>query len=550
MKIKSNRLNFLSKIKWSKINTDRVTTIIMLVLISWMSIWFLRFSKNFPNGDGYEYVMTAEAVYNHGTPDIKKSDAKGYVKYLERMNEEVYLKWIYINLIKYIDYIEREEITFEKERINGTTGFILANNGKMYAQHFWFYPALTIPARALLELFDADIAKSFLMTHLCLLYIVVWLILTNKKLNYPKRVVLATLMCFSPAIWYIQWPHPDFLAGIFTFLAIIYFFTERKVLAILILSIISFHFPPLAFVALFMIFNVLYEQWGSWNIKLFLKLFTASIWVFVPVIFNLMVFEVPSIISHMGYLSWDFVTFHRFWGFFFDLNQGAILGIPLFIILFIPFMVYDLIKKQHLIIYYLSSSIIIMALFFMQMTNWNHGCEVVNRYAVWVSMMLMALFIIRIFEIKRKTLLSSTVVLLVSTQIFAISSQANFKKIRWTAQIMTPISKYVLTHYPEVYNPDPKIFFERTKYETNSRTDSVLVFADTDSVITKFMVDTSAYEQLIQRGMEAVAVKDFMQEARLYHNRWFYVNKSDFEKLGYEQSSDTMIQHINRKKKE
>src|SRR5690554_6477912 len=110
MKIKSNILNYLSKIKWSKVNTDRVTTIIMLVLISWMSIWFLRFSKNFPHGDGFEYVMITEALYNHGTPDVKAKDINNYINYLEGMNIEVYMKNVYTDLLKFIDYKENNNI--------------------------------------------------------------------------------------------------------------------------------------------------------------------------------------------------------------------------------------------------------------------------------------------------------------------------------------------------------------------------------------------------------------------------------------------------------
>lgn len=540
----------INKTLISKKTTDKLTTLIMLILISWMSIWFLRYSKNFPHGDGYEYIMTTEAIYNHGTPDVKKSDAENYIKTLEDMNVEVYSKWVYTNLAEYVEYVKEENLKFQKDIINGTTGFILANNGKLYAHHFWFYSALVIPARALLHLMDADISKSFLMTNLCLFFIAIWLILKNKRLNFPKRIVLATLMGFSPAIWYIQWPHPDFFAGIYTFLAVVYFFTERKIWAIFILSILSFHFPPLAFLALFMIFNVLYEKRGNWTFKLFLKLFIAGLWVFVPTIFYLSVYEVPSIIAHMEYLSWDVVTFHRFWGFFFDLNQGVILGIPLFLLLFIGFMVYDLIKRQHLIIYYLASSILIMSLFFLQMKNWNHGCEVVNRYAVWVSMILMTLLLFRLFELKNKTFLSTLIILLIGSQIPVISQQAEFKKIRWSAQIMSPLSKYVFANYPSWYNPDPKIFFERTKYQTNSRTDSVIVFADDDSTITKFMVDTAAYEQLIKRGMNDEAVQIHMREAKKYHAKWFYINRPDFEKLGYNQEADTMIKFINQKAKQ
>ncbi|MAC96305.1 MAG: hypothetical protein CMC96_12495 [Flavobacteriales bacterium] len=544
-------LKFLQKTKLF-FTEKRMTTFIMLVLISWMSIWFLRFSKNYPHGDSIDYILMTEAIYNHGTPNITKKDITNYIDFLEGMNIRVEKKMVYDDLLVFHREIETDSLLFNPNKIQSKWAFILGKGEKVYTQHFWFYSVLAIPARAFLELIDGDFTKTFLITNLTLLFLAIWLVLKNKKLNYPKRLVIATLMGFSPAVWYMYWPHVELFAGVYTLLAIVYFFTDKKIRSVFILSILSLHYPPLAFLALFIIGNILYEKRGKWNIKLFKKLFIAAVWVFIPTIFSLLVFGVPNIITAQDYLSWELVSFHRFFWFFFDPNQGVILAIPLFIFVFIGFAVYDSIKRQNGIYYYLASSIVVMALFFMQMKNWNHDGEITNRYAVWIASLIVGLVIFRTFKMQSKLWMSILIVLLVASQIAVISSQAEYKKIRYSALMLHPIGEYVLINYPDLYNPDPLILSQRLNDFAYSSTDSVKVVADHQNNIKKMMVYLPAYRQLIQRGMDSLKVMDFIEHAKkfdAYGQKWFYVNESDFEKLGYNQSKDTMIAFIEKSKR-
>src|SRR5690606_26953540 len=103
--------------------------------------------------------------------------------------------------------IETDSLLFDPNKIQSKWAFILGKGEKVYTQHFWFYSVLAIPARAFLELIDGDFTKTFLITNLTLLFLAIWLVLKNKKLNYSKRLVIATLMGFSPAVWYMYWPH-------------------------------------------------------------------------------------------------------------------------------------------------------------------------------------------------------------------------------------------------------------------------------------------------------------------------------------------------------
>jgi len=118
--------------------------------------------------------------------------------------------------------------------------------------------------------------------------------------------------------------------------------------------------------------------------------------------------------------------------------------------------------------------------------------------------------------------------------------------------MLHPIGEYVLINYPDLYNPDPLILSQRLNDFAYSSTDSVKVVADHQNNIKKMMVYLPAYRQLIQRGMDSLKVMDFIEHAKkfdAYGQKWFYVNESDFEKLGYNQSKDTMIAFIEKSKR-
>ena len=528
-------------------NEKTLINFLLLIVISWMSIWFLRFSQTYPYGDGVEYVLMTEAIYNHGSPDIQQKDVTQYTNYLNSRNIKIEKEEVFKSVEDFLIEINSKNLHFKKVSIQDLNGFVLGKNEKFYSIHFWFYSTLAIPARALLHLLNADITKTFLLTNLCLFFIAISLIFKEKRLVLWKRISLAAFLGFSSSTWYMAWPHPELFAGVYVFMGLFYFFVERKILATLILSLVALHVPPVAFLVLFIVFNILYEQRGSWNIKLFTKLFFASVWVIFPILFSLAVFNTSNIIMAQDYLSWDVVTFRRFIGFFIDPNQGAILAIPIILLLFLIFAIIDLIKRKAWVGYYLVSSIVIMSLFFMQMKNWNHGNAVVNRYVVWVASIVTAILIFRLFKIKNKVFLISLLIVIIASQAFVITQQANYKKLQWSASYFSPFGNYILSQYPQFYNPDPEIFRNRILPLSVSTTDSVVVYSNNDNEITKMMVHTPSYRQLIARGMDSTKVIEFKDKARKFTGDWFYVNNTDFDYLNYQQSKDTLIGFIDLK---
>lgn len=511
------------------------TTVFMVITYVFCLSVFVKNSLHIPYGDGPEYVMMTESFYNHQTPNLTKKDVAKYVDYLENKDFQIHRKGEFVKALN----MDNDNAMF--------LGFVKSHeNEKMYCYHFWMYSVFCVPARFILGYLQADIRAAGLMTNMFLIFFGAWLILRMKAFTQGQRIILALLLVFSPMLFYIDWTHTEVFSGILVFLAMVYYSTQRKYLSLFLFSLASTQNPTLFVPALFIFCEILYKN--GLKLKVLLKLFICSFWIILPALFYKYHFGVISVISDSGVLQWDVVSFRRLWGFFFDLNQGLILGIPLLLLLIIVFMIYDLVKRKSFKPYIFIGTIFIMSLFFMQMTVWNDGNAVIKRYAVWCASIIIVVFFLRILKLKKHWfyIISCSVLL---TQFAAISYQHSFFEARWHASYFNKLSRYVMNNFPSFYNPEPIIFKYRLQKFELSTTDSVMVYTDNKKRIKKMLIAEGAISQLQKRGLSKENVAKLDAELN-YRNGYAYVNHSDLEKYGYSQKNDTLIEFIEKTKKE
>lgn len=493
----------------------------------------------YPYGDANEYILTTEAIYNHGTANVLKSDAQHYIHYLDSNNLELHRAYDINRFIDFYDYFFESGFTFSKDYMHGLGFLTVGKNEKFYAQHFWFYSAICVPARAILEYLNQDIRLCFALTNYALFLFCLYLILFARKVKLKLRLTFGLMYLFTPTFWYLNWPHPDALAGILCFLGCFYYFTSQRKTSLFTFSIASMHFLPLAIISLFIITQILYRD--KIKTKLLLKLGVLSFWPILPILFSLYVFETPNIIQKSGFLSWEVVDLKRFVHFFIDPNQGIIRGFPLGLILFVAFLIYDLVKRKKIQTYFLTSTITLMALLFMQMQNWNHGMAIVNRYAVWVTAIIAATLTFRLSLIGRREVFITCSSILLFSQVYVTIQKSNFKTVSWDAYEHSILAKTLLNNWPQLYNPDPTIFSARTAINEHiSSTDSVKTYSNPYGKITKFMFQSASTNQLINRGFNETKLRTFIDSKKPYHH-WYYINSNQFNYFNYQQENDVFI---------
>ncbi len=512
------------------------TITIFLIFLGSATI-FIKNTILYPYGDGVEYILTTEAFANHFSPDLRVNDIEKYKKFHDKYKPELHKEEIYNEIIKFI-----EDASKPMENIHG---FYLAENGKVYSYHFWLYSLITVPVRLFLEHAHLDFTYCFVITNYLLLLLVLLLLFKAKNIDYYSKVWLAVFITISPIFWYLHWPHPEAFTSLMVFASIVLFIDKKQYLSIFLMSLACTQNPPLFIPILIMISFTIKDQ--GLNIRNILYAGLSSGIIILPSIFYYYHFSSPNLIVNSGFLSKDYITLNRLFSFFFDLNQGMVLGINLVLILSFFIFIYRLLKKKTTFIDYMYISVFLMAYFYLQMRNWSHGMSVINRYAVWNSVFIIVFVVWVILQYNSKYKHILLFVLLVAQSI-SIYYFSNTRQFDWSSTSHNKIALWFLDNYPEWYNPEPNIFQVRTNKANLSYTETVIIHNRPDSTITKMMVFNPDYrgnyiEQLLLRGISRENLDKFLA-GKEYYQEWIYINKSDLDKMGYNQQKDTLIFYL------
>jgi hypothetical protein len=168
------------------------------------------------------------------------------------------------------------------------------------------------------------------------------------------------------------------------------------------------------------------------------------------VLFNEAKFGTPSIIAKVS-TSTDYITLKRLHSFFFDLNQGMVLGVPAVAVA----LLWPGIKRRAIAVTLAACVFAVaMAVPSLVAQNWNSGAAGIMRYALWASMPLLFAFLWRLRLAARWPAALLTLVL-------AVQAVAMYHAGRYSEVTFSPLARQVMGTVPGWYNPDPEIFYDR-----------------------------------------------------------------------------------------
>lgn len=134
-------------------------------------------------GDGVEYFSMLESFWNHGSPDQRLGDVESLSRVFGSHG---------ISIARPHD------------------GFFVTFDGRWYSYHFWVYPLLALPAKAVLRLLGADEFGALSWTNAWMLVATTaWAL--GKKPGL-RRVAFLGLAVLGPLFWYVRWPHAEVFA--------------------------------------------------------------------------------------------------------------------------------------------------------------------------------------------------------------------------------------------------------------------------------------------------------------------------------------------------
>jgi hypothetical protein len=451
-------------------------------------------------GDSGEYYLTAESLLNHGTPDLRGEDMASLQARMARQP---------------VDGSFRTMRSYREGR-----------GRRLYALHFFTYPATTLPVRAVLRRTGANEFKAFALTNALLLLaaLAVWLFAAP----YPPRwrVLGAALLLVSPIGWFVRLTHAEVYSASLVIAALACWRAGAVVAATLLAALAALQNPPLVILTGVMaLLAALAPAPGRARRAALAAL--AALPAAIPYAFNLWAFGTPSVIADEN-VALRNVAIGRALELLFDLNLGLLPYAPLTVPLALAATAWGLARAEtRAVVAWCWVSFVGMALVCSAMHDWNHGTSGPSRYAVWLFPLLV-LLVCEVFSRARPgwPQAAATAALLAQAGVFAARSgfraPEDYLQHSWAA-------RQVLRFRPGLYRPTREIFIERTVHADwpHDSGEGPFVYAE-DGRCRKALARKKDAEVLRARcGGEPAAFTRFVQEVRERgggRGEWTYVD--------------------------
>lgn len=408
--------------------------------------YFLGVAKVQLGGDIVEYYGITESLINHQGFNLTSED---------RSNLEQVLHKAYFT----------------------DPGYYITGRGEeRYPVHFVFYSILATPVRLLLRLFSLPEIKTLWVTNILIFTATMAVLFKCYVKKAGQRLLLLALFLLSPAISFFVWPGPDLFYVCLLLLSVFAFFKKQFIPAIILSAAASWHSQPLIMItagyALYAFIQKSYVALHNFevtfkaNIRALITYGLVSLAAFVPYLYNLFAFGVltPWTLLKDGWtllygFGWHNLSLWKLFEQFFDLNMGLFWYAPLLLVFGVALAAIKGIKEKQ---YWFALGLIVLTAFFYQ-TNpgWHYGTSGFGptRHILFVIPFLLY-FVVTHFKPHRWLQLAA--ITLIATQLIT-SSLNNFLEPNLTDTLKhSPQARFVLNNYPQLYNPTPEIFFDRT----------------------------------------------------------------------------------------
>jgi hypothetical protein len=405
------------------------------------------------NGDVEEYVLMTVAFAEHQSPEIRLSDIEKAQHYLPVYREM--LQHSYDGIVQELD--------------RPTPGFKRGLNQKTYAIHFFAYSALAAIPFKVFEQIGIAPFQCFYFLNLSLILILACVLYRFFSSAWKASLAL-TLFMLSGAYNYLSWSNPEILSGVTLCAGLLFFFMRSYLFAGLMIGVAASQNPPIIFSLVFAPsllfvkdyqaqFSLLKNLQSFITLRMVLGLGIGSLGVLLPMAFNMSIFGVPNIIASLA-TDRNLIGGERLFSYFFDLNQGMVIAIPglaLGLVLYAMFFAKDKIRALFLlclcILFSLSLAIPALAA-----PNWNSGAQGMMRYVFWggLPFIFLAWIFMQSHQEKNKYLM------LLIFGVLASQASCTYSSLRYPYFQFSPVARWFMLHAPQLINPEPEIFVERS----------------------------------------------------------------------------------------
>jgi len=412
-----------------------------------MTLRFAIRERPTAHADSAEYLLTAESPLNHGTPNVHPADLLTFGRIASRF-------------------------PLEGDYGRPLSHYLPAPDRRLYAIHFWAYPAAVLPAKLVLRLTGANEFKAFQVTNVLFALGTLAHVLFFSGLSPTARRLLATLLAVSPLLPFLLWPHPEIMTVAFATSSLVLRHGGRRAAAVLAMALASLQASPLALAAALLAVEAAWAARcldGASRRRAVGRLALAFAPALLPTFFALVAYGHPSPLVLAGAYHPRQIALTRGLELLFDLNLGLLPHVPLSLALGLGLASVRAARPEcdgRPGPGWLLASLALVALASSGAANWNHGAVGPSRYGLWL-LPFVSVAVAEGVDVStgrlRRLVLTTAVVAALTQGAIALARGGVHARQDYTRH--SAAARFVLDRWPAAYNPTTEIFVERTRHE-------------------------------------------------------------------------------------
>jgi len=463
----------------------------------------LALYKPFFGGDVVEYTLATVAIADHGSPDIRLDDIARVRTLLPGMFTEPF------------DLLERGMRAGDEKLY---AAFVRGKHGDVYTVHYFGYSLLAAVPFKLFEALGIPPFKAFQAVNLLAVFALA-LGLRRFFGSELKAWFGLGLFLLCGGWLYLHWTSPECVSAAALLAGLLFYAGGAPLAGGLLAGLAGQQNPTIVFFFAFApLFKLLLDYDRSLGLKANLRAqltrrnilgLAAGLALFaLPLLFNLWQFGVLNIIAKL-FSDPGLVGATRLASFYFDLNQGMIIGVPgLLLVLLVLTAKAD--ARARAVPVIAAVLTLALALPALAVLNWNSGAAGVMRYAFWAAMP----FVFALLVLLRRLPRWPAVLL---AFLACVQALAMFHAQRYDYVHFSPAAVRVLRYAPDRYHPEPEIFAERAGNHDNYIQPDKIYTLRQDGAVLKTLVHASnsrVDEELCGKGARLSPDQPQVESAR------------------------------------
>ena len=255
-------------------------------------------------GDSWEYLLTLQSLWEHGTPDLRDGDFAAALG------------------------------LFPEGHVDGSPGFVpgtppgwvMSNSGRPHTIHFWTMPLSAVPAKAVLRWFGGSELAAVPVSNAVWLLTAVGLALFAGPAPLRRRLLFVGLAGVSPVVWYLEYGGVEVFCWSLGMIGLVAFDGRRFAWSAVAFGLAATHNPPLAALVLLPILGAAATSWR----RAAVVAVAGGVVAAFPMAFSLWHFGTPSLLA--PYADPSRISSGRTLSMLTDLNQGLLPFVPVLLV--------------------------------------------------------------------------------------------------------------------------------------------------------------------------------------------------------------------------